>query len=203
MYLHSYRIKNFRRMRDVYIELAPDISIFVGANNSGKTSATQAIQMFLSGSKDRFSLFDFSSHTWKMFDQLGKLPETAEEVEVPAIYPDLWFEVKASELHLVLPLIPGLAWQGTQIGLRIEFGAKNTTELLNNFRTYWQEAQTKLAAMGDDHGDYIPWPKNLSDYLQKELRHELNFIIMSSINLSLTTILFKMRITYHLNWMKD
>lgn len=35
MHLKSYRLKNYRRLRDVHIELAPDISIFVGANNSG------------------------------------------------------------------------------------------------------------------------------------------------------------------------
>ncbi|RJF84560.1 hypothetical protein D3877_08565 [Azospirillum cavernae] len=62
MHLHSYRLRNFRRLRDVHVELAANISIFVGANNSGKTSATQAMQMFLSGGKDAFSLYDFSSH---------------------------------------------------------------------------------------------------------------------------------------------
>ena len=59
MHLHSYRIKNYRRLRDVHIELASDISIFVGSNNSGKTSATQAISAFVSGVKDKFSLYDF------------------------------------------------------------------------------------------------------------------------------------------------
>jgi predicted ATP-dependent endonuclease of OLD family len=52
MYLHSYRIKNYRRLCDVYIELASDISIFVGSNNSGKTSATQVLYAFASGSRD-------------------------------------------------------------------------------------------------------------------------------------------------------
>jgi len=75
MHLHSYRLKNYRRMKDVRIELASDISIFVGANNSGKTSATQAIYAFVSGSKDKFSLYDFSSSCWKEFDELGNPPE--------------------------------------------------------------------------------------------------------------------------------
>lgn len=38
MHIHALRIKNFRRLRDVQIDLNSDISIFVGANNSGKTS---------------------------------------------------------------------------------------------------------------------------------------------------------------------
>ena len=29
MHLHSYRLKNFRRLKDAHIELADDISIFV------------------------------------------------------------------------------------------------------------------------------------------------------------------------------
>ncbi len=56
VHLHSYRLRNFRRLKDAHIELADDISIFVGSNNSGKMSATQAIHSFIMGGKDRFSL---------------------------------------------------------------------------------------------------------------------------------------------------
>ena len=56
MHLHSYSIRNYRRLRDVHIELASDISIFVGSNNSGKTSATHAVHSFVSASKEKFSL---------------------------------------------------------------------------------------------------------------------------------------------------
>lgn len=94
MHLHSYRLKNYRRLRDARVELASDISIFVGANNSGKTSATQAITMFLSGAKDRFSLFDFSSHCWKELNELGDAdPANDAAASVPAITVDLWFQV--------------------------------------------------------------------------------------------------------------
>ncbi|MCO4086459.1 ATP-binding protein, partial [Pseudomonas aeruginosa] len=41
MKLQAYRLQNYRRLRDVVIELDDEISIFVGANNSGKTSAVQ------------------------------------------------------------------------------------------------------------------------------------------------------------------
>ena len=36
MHLHSYRLRNFRRLRDVHVELASDISIFVGAKQQRK-----------------------------------------------------------------------------------------------------------------------------------------------------------------------
>jgi predicted ATP-dependent endonuclease of OLD family len=177
MYLYSYRIKNYRRLRDVYIELASDISIFVGSNNSGKTSATQALYAFASGSKDKFSLYDFSSACWKNFDAFGDLPEGgAEQPELPSISLDLWFEVDARDLYLVIPLLPSLVWRGTQVGMRIEFAPRNSMELLGKFRKVRVEAQTKAAALERRENEkYVPWPKKLTDYLQKELLNEFEF----------------------------
>lgn len=135
MYLHSYRLENYRRLRNVCVKLGSEVSIFVGANNSGKTSATQAITMFLSGSKDRFSLFDFSSHTWKVFNAIGDAdPANDAAAEMPAITLDLWFEVAEPDLHLVIPILPSNAWQGSQVGVRVEFAAKNPMELLQRYR---------------------------------------------------------------------
>ncbi len=175
MHLHSYKLTNYRRMRDVRIELAEDISIFVGANNSGKTSATQAIQSFLSGSKERFSLFDFSSHTWRIFDEIGRLTENDPTPPLPSISLDLWFEVAATDLYLVLPLLPSTDWEVTQVGVRIEFCAENSDELIANFRTTHREAQTKAGQLDGGPGNYVPWPKSLTDFLQKELHREYEF----------------------------
>jgi predicted ATP-dependent endonuclease of OLD family len=177
MYLHSYRIKNYRRLRDVYIELASDISIFVGSNNSGKTSATQALYAFASGSKDKFSLYDFSSACWKDFDAIGDLPEVGmEQQKLPSISLDLWFEVVASDLKLVIPLLPSMKWHGTQVGMRIEFAPRNSVELLGKFRAARVEAQTKAAALKPRADEkYVPWPKNLTDYLKNVLLNEFEF----------------------------
>src|SRR6185436_5822394 len=99
MHLRSYRLHNYRRLRDIQVDLAQDISILVGANNSGKTSATQAIQMFISGRKDQFSLFDFSSHTWKLLNDLGNAdPAGDATAKIPAITLDLWFLVAEPDL---------------------------------------------------------------------------------------------------------
>ncbi|MEM5786944.1 MAG: ATP-dependent endonuclease [Syntrophobacteraceae bacterium] len=177
MHLHSYRIRNYRRLRDVYIELASDISIFVGSNNSGKTSATQALYAFASGSKDKFSLYDFSSACWKDLDALCILPEGgAEQLEFPSISLDLWFEVTASDLYLVIPLLPSTEWHGTQVGIRIEFAPRNPVELLGKFCTARAEAQTKASALEKRANEkYVPWPKNLTDFLKNELTNEFEF----------------------------
>ena len=177
MHLHSYRVRNYRRLRDVRIELASDISIFVGSNNSGKTSATQALHAFVSGSKDRFSLYDFSSACWKEFDDLGDLPEEdADSPVLPSISLDLWFEVAASDLYLVIPLLPSTAWQGTQVGMRVELAPRNSVELLTKFRATRADAQERAAALEQRENEkYVPWPKSLTDYLKKELLNEYEF----------------------------
>lgn len=177
MYLHSYRIKNYRRLRDVHIELASDISIFVGSNNSGKTSATQAIHTFVSGSKEKFSLYDFHSACWKNFDKLGDSAEDrAEQSELPSISLDLWFDVTLSDLYLVVPLLPSTAWAGTQVGIRIEFAARNAAELLQKFRKVRMDAQRNAAVLDRRENErYVPWPTNLTDYLKKELLSEYEF----------------------------
>lgn len=175
MHLHCYRLKNYRRMRDVRIELASDITIFVGANNSGKTSATHAIQAFTS--KERLSIYDFSSQCWKEFDDLGNAPDDAETASIlPAISLDLWFEVASTDLYLVIPLLPSTAWQETLVGIRIEFAAKNTPALLKKFREARTLAQQNAAALSTRPDEkYIPWPKSLSDFLKSDLTKEFEF----------------------------
>jgi predicted ATP-dependent endonuclease of OLD family len=176
VYLHSCRIRNYRRLQDVQIELASDISIFVGSNNSGKTSATQALYALTSGSKDKFSLYDFSSLCWKEFDRIGDLTDETEIPALPSISLDLWFEVTADDLYLVIPLLPSTSWSGTQVGMRIEFSAHSPDELLRKFRAARSEAKEKAAALERRENEkYVPWPKSLTDYLKNELPHEFGF----------------------------
>lgn len=177
MHLRSYRIKNYRRLRDVHIELDSDISIFVGSNNSGKTSATQAIHAFVRASKERLSLYDFSSVCWNEFDELGELAADAElQHPLPSISLDLWFEVTSADLALVLPLLPSTDWQGTQVGIRIEYAARNDRELLDTFRTLRQSAIAHASALpARENEQYVPWPKSLTDYLKDELASSFEF----------------------------
>lgn len=180
MHLHSYRLRNFRRLRDVHVELASDISIFVGANNSGKTSATQAMQMFLSGSKDAFSLYDFSSHIWPLLDEIGEREGDISEAEFPKVSLDLWFEVGAEDLYLVIPILPSTAWAGTLVGVRVELAPMNIAELLQNYRAARDEGRAKAAALAGGAGDYVPWPRSLSAYLLDELKreYELRYFVL-------------------------
>lgn len=182
MHLHSYRLKNFRRLKDAHIELADDISIFVGSNNSGKTSATQAIQAFVTGGRDRFSLYDFSSSCWRLFDEAGEI-NLAEPVpdgfSLPSIELDLWFEVAAPDLYLVIPLLPSTAWKGTKVGIRVSLSAKNPTTLIQNYQECKAKATEQVAELQPE-SQYTPWPRSMTDYLQRELKseYELRYFIL-------------------------
>jgi hypothetical protein len=160
----------------VHIQLAADISIFVGSNNSGKTSATQAVMAFLWGQKDRFSIFDFSSCTWGEMNELGDSDELGDgEKKVPAIRLDLWFEVNEEDLYLVIPILPSSDWRGSQVGVRIEFAAGSPEELLQRYRAKKKEALERSAVQVGVGGEYVPWPKSLTEYLEKELHSEFEF----------------------------
>lgn len=182
MHLHSYRLRNFRRLKDAHIELADDVSIFVGSNNSGKTSATQAIHSFITGGKDRFSIYDFSSSCWKAIDEAGKInpaDSMPEGFSLPSIDLDLWFEVAAPDLYLVIPLLPSTAWEGTKVGIRVSLTPRNSMNLIRNY----QEAKAKAAEQAAElpaESKYVPWPRSMTDYLQRELKseYELRYFIL-------------------------
>ena len=97
MRLHAYRLRNYRRLRDVVVELDDQISIFVGANNSGKTSTAQGLQMMIEGKKSKFKLFDFSAPLWKTFDEIG---EAAPDADNPYAF-DAFFHKMGTDLHSI------------------------------------------------------------------------------------------------------
>ncbi|WP_234882493.1 ATP-binding protein [Agrobacterium pusense] len=165
MHIESIRIRNFRRLKDVLIDLASDISIFVGANNSGKTSATHALQLFTSASRDRFSIHDFSSDCWEAIDSFGAGIDGAT---LPVISMDIWFNVEPANLHRIVDLLPSLAFTGSTVGIRVEYGASDPSVLLESFRAANAIARANVRAGVDGAPDYHPSPRTLCDYLRDE-----------------------------------
>lgn len=62
MRVKSFRVENFRRLKNVRVDLSGEITVFVGANNSGKTSATHVFQRFMDP-KPRFQIHETSRLT--------------------------------------------------------------------------------------------------------------------------------------------
>ncbi len=189
MHVHSLALKNFRRLKDARIDFAHDLTIFVGANNSGKTSATHAIELFLSGGKDKFTVHDFSADCWGDFENFPAEGAADAKIEFPAISLDVWISVDADNLYRVVELLPRAAWEGSLVGLRIVFAAKDSAQTLANFRAKAIEA-AKFAKTKEKGGqDYKPWPRNMRDFLARELKNEygLRYFILDEAQLKAET----------------
>ncbi|WP_212672605.1 ATP-dependent endonuclease [Streptomyces sp. A2-16] len=167
VHIKSFRVQNFRRLKNVRVDLDKQTTIFVGANNSGKTSATHVFQRFLDP-KVRFQIYDFSADCWDTFNSFDPVTGDAES-DLPKIYFDLWFEVDDDNMHRVLDLLPGLDWDGEPVGLRMIYAPRDPSSLVANY-----QKSRKDRKLPDEHSDgaYKPWPLDLTDYLTKRLTSE-------------------------------
>ena len=173
MILQSFHIRNFRRLRDVHITLEPDRTIFVGANNSGKTSAAHALSLFLR--EEKFLMYDFSAEAWNKFDDVAKRDAKAANDPVPSISIDLWFQIAAGDLHRVIDLVPDLNWEIGPVGVRIELAVKSPPQLLADFMEAKKKAAPPKGEQGKDDAGYSPWPRSVTDYLIKRFDQEFEF----------------------------
>ncbi|WP_340203557.1 ATP-dependent nuclease [Ascidiimonas sp. W6] len=69
MRIRNIKVRCFRLLADVSIDLEDDITLIVGRNNTGKTSLLEVIKMFTSG-EDSLSFEDFSQSTYTLFKEL-------------------------------------------------------------------------------------------------------------------------------------
>lgn len=198
MKLQAYRLQNYRRLRDVVIELDDEISIFVGANNSGKTSAVQGLYSMLRGEAKKFELFDFSAALWAEIDAIGKTAPGDQDApkRLPSILLDLWFRVSEDDLATAMSLLPSTEWDGKCVGIRVAFEPRDAYELVRNFHELHEKANNAAIALAakrkksiepaaeggtdtveemGEASEYKPWPESLTKYLTKELSKEYTF----------------------------
>lgn len=173
MHLKTVEIRNFRRLKNVSIDLETDTTIFVGANNSGKTSAASALRLLVKQRGKSLSIFDFSASAIETL----KNPESAEldhGPSLPTITLDLWFKVTKDEIHRVVDLLPSLDWDDQPVGLRLEYKARSERELLARY------GEAKTVAVERAEASYHPWPRDLHEYLEKKLHseYELNYSVL-------------------------
>lgn len=165
MHLKKLALRNFRRLRNVVIDLASDISIFVGANNSGKTSVGHALQLFTE--RGKFSVHDFSADQWSQIVAYG---EGDANAVLPTIEADIWLEINADDIHRVVDLLPSLAWEGSLVGMRVVFAPIDSEAT----RVRYAEARRRAleAVAGGEGLEFDPSPRNLQDYLRDRLNDE-------------------------------
>ncbi|MEO0031803.1 MAG: hypothetical protein RIS94_1561, partial [Pseudomonadota bacterium] len=151
-------VRNFRRLQDVVIDLASDISIFVGANNSGKTSVGHALQLFTG--HGRFNIHDFSAELWPGIIAFGAGEEGAT---LPTVEVDIWLEIGAEDVHRVIDLLPSLSWDSTLVGMRVAYAPVDSEATRGR---YTEARQRALAAVDKDEHDvpvFDPAPRHLRD----------------------------------------
>ncbi|MGK7866352.1 ATP-dependent nuclease [Falsiroseomonas sp. E2-1-a20] len=167
MILRKLAVRNFRRLRDVEIDLASDISIFVGANNSGKTSVGHALQLFTG--RGRFDIHDFSAELWSDIIAFG---DAVEGVALPIMQIDIWFEIAATDVHRVIDLLPSLAWEGSLVGMRVSYAPVDPNATRDRYRKARERALEAVPVNEAGKRDYDPSPRSLQDFLRDRLKNE-------------------------------
>lgn len=132
MRLDRYSIRNFRRLEDVEISLESNETIFVGANNAGKTSATVAFRTFVSNRLD-FKIHDFPTELINDFDAFGDGKRLSQEA-LPSIELDLWFSFNPDiEYGRVAYLLPRIGVEDVEAGIRLKYSVTSPEQLLLDY----------------------------------------------------------------------
>lgn len=176
VHLKKLSVRNFRRLRDVSIDLAGDISIFVGANNSGKTAVGHALRLFTS--RDKFDIHDFSADLWPNIVAFG---EDDENASLPTMEIDLWFEIGPNDVHRVIDLLPSLAWRGSLVGMRVAYAPIDPVATRTRYAEIRQRALDAVPKNDEDgQPSFNPSPQNLRDFLRDKLKdeYELRYFVL-------------------------
>lgn len=177
MHIKCFRVQNFRRLKNAFVQMDQKRTIFVGANNSGKTSATQLFQMFL-GPRVPMQIYDFTADSWERFRTFD--PSAGHTAaDLPQIVFDLWFDVDDDNVHRVLDILPSLDWAGQPVGVRMIYAPIDDARLVANYTDARAKAQGEI---GENDSAYKPWPQTMLDYLTRRLtdEYEIKYFVLDA-----------------------
>jgi predicted ATP-dependent endonuclease of OLD family len=171
-------IQNFRKLKSCRIDVAEQETIFVGANNSGKTSAMDCLISFFRDKK--FTTQDFTLSNWDDINKIGndyigyskepnfdenKILLSAWQPFIPQL--DIWIHVEENEIHYVNRIIPTLDWTGGLLGIRMRYEPKDILSLYTDYITAKSSAEQLVKDRKGKNSKL--WPISLWDFLQKKL----------------------------------
>jgi predicted ATP-dependent endonuclease of OLD family len=177
MLIKFVEIRNFRKLKSCRIDFSDEKTVFVGANNCGKTSAMDALFTFLKNSK-RLHTRDFTLSNWEQLNKIGDswlVEESPPDLSIalweefiPQL--DVWLNVPADEIHHVHKLLPTLEWKDGLLGVRLRFQPKNIEKLYADYLKAFKAAKG-VTAQSETHGEINLklWPKNLLSFLERKL----------------------------------
>lgn len=146
MILRRAEIRNFRLLRNVALILDNNTTLIVGKNNSGKTSFSQIIRLFMKGIKPDFDDFSLECHqeffsVYRNYCQYTELSESEKEdglrniqSTIPVISLDLLVEYNNEDNWSCLkPLISSLS-ESNVLQMRFEYSPTNTMQFLSKVK---------------------------------------------------------------------
>ena len=180
MLIDFIHIQNFRKLKNCRIDFSEKETLFVGANNSGKTSAMDALILFFK-SRNKFNTKDFTLSNWSILNTIGDkwleekdplkidLTITDWEAQLPVL--DIWLKVEDHELHHVSNLIPTLDWTGGLLGVRLRYEPLKIEELYKEFTSTCKNSSKIIETISKEKAksNFNLWPKNMWDFLEKKL----------------------------------
>ncbi|WP_036768654.1 AAA family ATPase [Photorhabdus australis] len=181
-------IQNFRKLQSCRVELAGKSTVFVGANNSGKTSAMDALIMFLKKAKRKeLSTTDITLSNWATINSVGTgwISESEKQAPVPDLtldtwrtqFPsiDVWLEVDELQIHYVSHILPTLDWDGGLLGVRLILEPKNLELLYKAYINAYSAARETISAHKIEADEttgspLVLWPTSMRDFLDRKLQ---------------------------------
>jgi len=146
--IDSVEIQNFRKLKSTHIDFNAQTTLFVGANNSGKTSAMVALRVFLIEPK-KITLRDITVSNWQAIDQIGVawIANTDPQVEWDELLPslDVWLDVPLVQIHKVVHILPTINWAGGALGVRLRYEVADVEQL----KTAFLDARARAQAVED------------------------------------------------------
>lgn len=123
-------VSGFRRLENVLIDFDERETVFVGPNNSGKTSAAEVFRLFLKTGD--FSVHDFSVSIVSQFDKYER--GEIDERDLPSITLDLWFSLDPdTEFGRAGELLPDAEQDYNKVGMRIRYVVTDGAKLRQDF----------------------------------------------------------------------
>ncbi|RUP80077.1 MULTISPECIES: ATP-dependent endonuclease [unclassified Kocuria] len=96
MRVSRIKVRNFRLLRTVDIDLDSRTTVLVGRNNSGKTTLAEAFTRFLQPLTLNFTVADFSAESYPEFLQAWKAYATGDEESARRLLPEISLTVQIS-----------------------------------------------------------------------------------------------------------